>query len=426
MPFALLIAALLAPGAPPPPPIVHLAVVGPGDAVWSLYGHAAMVVNEPKQRLSRARVYNFGITDWNRPNYVRDFLTGRVEFWGGSASFKENLARWKREDRDIVLYPVQLDAGARRRLVARMERDTTEAHKHYIYDTFRDNCATRLRDYLDTFSGGAVFATTGTTRVGRSYRDDVRAAYSGWVGLQLLTEIIPGISLDAERTAWELAYRPAFLGDVLRPVTLADGRALLGDPLVLYNRKGPDPVGGWPHGAQALVGAAAALLLLLAWLVGGRGPRVRGVVLTVWVGGSTFLGVLLVVVAFGTDWPDMKENWLALAFVPVDALMLWTAGRLVVAGRDAGGWARGWIGARAGSTALLVVASLVGAADGPVLPRVLALAGLVLAARCLGEREAPEEVLEKPPSLMRDLPDGPPPASPANRTRGRCGWTFPK
>ena len=108
----LAIALLAAP--PQPPPTVHLAIVGPGDAVWSLYGHAAMVVGKPKQRLRKARVYNFGITDWNRPNYVQDFLTGRVEFWGATAPFAKNLARWKREDRTIELFPVQLDAGATR------------------------------------------------------------------------------------------------------------------------------------------------------------------------------------------------------------------------------------------------------------------------------------------------------------------------
>ncbi len=408
MPLALLITLLAAPGAPAPPPQIHLAVVGPGDPVWSLYGHAAMVVKRPKQRLNKAEVFNFGITDWNRPNYVRDFLTGRVEFWGATAPFKKNLARWKREDRDILLYPVQLDPGARRRLVARMRRDVTEDHKHYVYDTFRDNCSTRIRDYLDTFSGGAVYGAIATESTGRSYRDDVRVAYSGWVGLQLLTELVPGISLDAERTSWELAYRPVFLGDALKPVMLADGRALLGDPLVLNRRTGPSPIGGWPHGAQAVIGGAAAVLLLGAWLIGGCGARLRGIVLAMWVGGSTFLGVLLLVVAFGTDWPDMKENWLALAFIPLDALLIWTAGRLVLARRNAGGWARGWIGLRAGTTLVLVLATLVGATDGPVVPRLLALAGLILAARCLGEREV-EEVPELRPSLLRTLPDGPPP-----------------
>jgi len=379
----LAIALLAAP--PQPPPTVHLAIVGPGDAVWSLYGHAAMVVGKPKQRLRKARVYNFGITDWNRPNYVQDFLTGRVEFWGATAPFAKNLARWKREDRTIELFPVQLDAGARRRLVERMDRDTTDAHKHYVYDTFRDNCATRLRDYLDTYSGGAVYASAGTEPTTSSYRDDVRRAYSGWLGLQLLTELVPGVSLDAPRTPWELAYRPVALGEALQNVVLSSGGTLLGDPVRLHTRKGPDPVGAWPHGAQAVIASAAALLLLLAWWIGARGPRARGVVLAVWAGGSAFLGTLLLVVAFGTAWPDMKENWLALAFLPMDALLWWSAIRLLGSGRRAGRWARGWVAFRLTTTGVLVAVAIVGVSAGPLPPRLLALAGLALAWRCLGE-----------------------------------------
>lgn len=387
---ALAIALFAGAPAEAPPPRIELAVVGPGDAIWSLYGHAGLVVRRPKQKLRKATIYNFGITDWNKPNYVREFLTGRVQFWGGTANFGENLDRWKREDRTVHLYPVQLPSHARRALQTRLDRDVSAAHKHYLYDTFRDNCATRLRDYLDTYSGGAVYAATGVEPTAVSYRDDVRQAYSGWVSLLLLTELVPGISLDAPRTAWELAYRPVFLGEALKSVSLADGRALLGPPRTLNTRAGPDPIGGWTDSAQAIIAGVAALLMFLAWLAPARGPRTRGVMLAVFAGGSAFLGTLLVVVAFGTDWPDMKENWLALAFVPVDALLLWSALRLLVGGGAAGGWARGWVHLRVATTGLLVLTTLVGITAGPLPPRLLALAGVMLALRCLGTRADPE------------------------------------
>jgi hypothetical protein len=177
---------------------------------------------------------------------------------------------------------------------------------------------------------------------------------------------------------------------------LSEGLALLGDPQVLNRRKGGDPIGGWPHSAQGVIAWFAAMLLLGAWWIGGRGPRVRGVMLAGWAAGSAFMGTLLVVVAFGTAWPDMKENWLALAFVPLDAMLIWTALRLLAGGGDARGWARGWLRFRVWTSGLLIAATVIGITVGPLPPRLLALAGVLFAMRCLGKIEDPG-----PPGLFQ-------------------------
>ncbi len=379
-----LIAALLVTPADAADADVYLATVGPGEPVWSLYGHAAIVVRMPKAKMSNARVYNFGITQWPRPNYVRDFLTGRVKYWGARAAFGKNVARWRGEDRDVLLYPLNLDGPAKVALVKRMQRDIQPEHREYTYDTFRENCATRLRDYLDTYTGGAVYAALGEEPTGRSYRDDVRAAYSGALGLLLMTEIVPGESLDAPRTAWEMGYRPVYLGESLREVTLPDGRPLTGEPEVFHTRAGPPTTEGWPHLGQAALLALAGLVALLGWWLGGQGARLRGVGLALASAVSTLLGVVLLGVALITDWPDMQQNWLVLCFVPLDLLLWWSAGRLLWSGRAAGGVARAWLGARGAVVLVVLLAGVLGIVAGPLPPRVLALAGIWLGWRCLG------------------------------------------
>lgn len=355
---------------------VELLVFSPGDDVFGRYGHAALRVIGPG---SADRVFNFGITDWTKPNYIRDFLTGRVRFWGNVKPWERARKSYVKWDRTIVRYPLELTRDEVDGLVARMEHDVLPEHREYVYDTFRDNCATRLRDYLDTATGGAVRRSLADDPPGPSYREDVRVAFAAYPGLLLLTEIIPGLPLDAPRSTWERMYRPAVLGDAIARVQVTRGgvtRPLTAGPIVDRQRDGPEPLTGWPNLGQAIIGAAAALLLGWVAAVRGRPARARATVALVLWAPAVALSLLLTVVAVGTIWPDMQQNWLLLALPPTDLALL-PALRAVRAGRPPrfAGAVRVYLVFRAASSlALAGLAPVVDLFAGPLPPRLLALA----------------------------------------------------
>ena len=125
---------------PRQPRALELLVFGLDDDVFSRYGHVAVRVIEPD---GRDRVFNFGVTSFNRPGYVAEFLEGRVKFWGKESSWARTLDGYKKADRDIVRHSLRLTPTQANALVARMEHDVLPEHREYIYDTFRENCATR-------------------------------------------------------------------------------------------------------------------------------------------------------------------------------------------------------------------------------------------------------------------------------------------
>lgn len=371
-----------------PAPQVEVVIVGPSDASYSLFGHAAMrVVDSPDDDPSDARLFNFGITNFKRPDYVTDFLGGRVEFWGKIERWGTVLERWKTSDRTVVRYPVLLPDVALQQLVARMERDTTPEHRNFIYDTFRENCATRLRDYLDTYSRGAVHAATAGQPSGRAFRQDVRQAYGNHTAILLGSEFAPGVTIDQPRDIWEMMYRPEGLGDGLKQVQF-DGHALLGPGIVEHQRTGGDPLDGSPHHAQIIILIIALLFGVLGWFVHGRGARIRGGTLAGVSLLSTGLGILLIWIATMTDWPEMQRNPLIFAVIPLDILLLWPATRLFLHGET--GYAtiaRVYLKTRLVVGLLLVALTPVLAIiEGPLPARVLAVSWVWVALRCLDER----------------------------------------
>lgn len=371
-----------------PAPQVEVVIVGPSQTSYSLFGHAAMrVVDSPADDPADARVFNFGITNFNRPNYVRDFLGGRVEFWGRIERWGTVLERWKESDRTVIRYPVLLPEAALAQLVARMERDTTPEHRDFVYDTFRENCATRLRDYLDTYSQGAVHAATARTPSGRAFRQDVRQAYGNWTAILLGSEFIAGVELDRPRTVWEMMYRPEGLGEGLKTVQAA-GHALLGPGVVEHTRASGDPLDGSPHHAQIILLVVALLFGVLGLFLQGRGPKLRGAVLAGVSLMTTGLGILLIWVAMMSDWPEMQRNPLVFALVPLDLLLLWPAGRLFLRGETgAAPIARTYLKARLVVGLILVALTpVLDLVAGPIPPRVLAVSWIWVALRCLDRR----------------------------------------
>ncbi len=372
----------------PPPPQISLIIIGPGEDIHSLYGHAVLAVRQPGETQERAQTYNFGVTDFE--GSLKRFVMGRAEFRGTVAPYGELLADWRGQDRDVVRYPLNLSPKAARRLAARAQHDVRPEHTHYVYDPFRANCAIKLRDLIDTYAGGAVYGALGNAPIGRSFRDDVRAAYANHPSLLFLSEVLPGVSLDTARTQWELGYLPAHLERGLLAVNLEDGLSLLGAPVVDHSRVGPDPRDGWPHTAQTLLALFALLLGLLAFYAPRLGARARGYILSALVLAYSVLGVLLLVLHATTDWPDMRVNWLLAVVLPLDAFLFWPALRLALRAQAPGRKTRRYLIFRMGLTGLVVILTPLVLA-GPWAPKWVAMAGLIAAWRLLGESEKKAE-----------------------------------
>ncbi|MCA9527958.1 MAG: DUF4105 domain-containing protein [Myxococcales bacterium] len=370
-------------------PALELVIIGPGDDEYTLFGHAAMRVIDDADHPEAARVFNFGITDFENKSLAGDFIGGRVEFWGAAGGYAAMAAGWKREDRTVTRYPVLLPDGARRRLVARMERDVTPAHRRYIYDTFRENCGTRLRDYLDTYSGGGLRAAIGTTPGTRTFRDDARQAYSKRTALLMVTELMAGVDTDRPRSPWELTYRPEYMAERLAEVRL-DAGPLLGTPTVEHQRQGPDPRDGMPNHGQVLWLAIAALLALLGWWLPDRGPRARAGVLLGVILFSTLIGTVMLWLGLSTSWAELQRNPAIFVFIPLDAALLWTAGRLMWTGETGPATvARLWLRGRLVVGLLLAALTpVVGALHGPLPPRLLGIALAFVALRALGRPQS--------------------------------------
>lgn len=301
---------------------IELLTIGEGPDLYARFGHAAIRVGDT--------VYNYGYTDFANTQLFFDFIRGRALFWGERDNYDATIALYSDSDRTIARQPLNLSPEQRRRLL----RVLGDVDRRYVYHHFEDNCATRLRDVLDSALGGKL----GTTLRGRpapllaqmkpplTFRSFARRGFAGQIGVLTAIALFVGRRVDRRMDAWQAGFLPELLQATLQEMTIG-GRKLLGKATIAYQRRGPAPGGGASPdaGVTLLWWISAALLVSLILslvLLRRRNFRSAATILFTCALLQFLLGSILWLLAIIASVPELARNEWALLFWPTDLLLV--------------------------------------------------------------------------------------------------------
>lgn len=332
-------------------PAIDVYTFGPGDDIFSHFGHSAICVQEGTDD----RCYNFGTADFDTPlPLTRDFIRGRASFWVSVVQREPMLAYYRQSDRTTWRQRLPLDGNEARALAHDLRTVSSGASRYYLYHHYFDNCTTRIRDAVDRATDGRLKARGGGS--GPTFRDYTRRGFAEQPALLLLTALILGRGADRPTTTWETMFLPAEL------------MAALEVPAVeAYTRRGPLPPREAPPIEWAFAGLGAVLAGAL-WVAERRGRRAGRAVVGLILG---LLALLPWALALASAFPELRYNEVLLVLWPTDLA-------LPFLGAPA---ARRYAVVRSTGLALVTAALLMGLALQPLGPLILlaALPLLVLA-----------------------------------------------
>jgi len=331
---------------------VELLTMGAGDDIFSSFGHAALRVRGPRRDI----VYNFGYTRF-APRLLLDFIRGEARFWGAKESYRAIVGEYASLDRSVYRQPLRLSPAQHRRLARLLDGALDHLRSTYVYDHFRDNCATRLRDVIDRATAGAVRRQLAGRSTGTTYRQLAREGFAGSWPLLLATETFLGRPGDHVVDRWEAGFLPRLLAADLRRVVVA-GQQLAPPPELVHRRRAPPAARGDPRTGVHLLWLSGLLLLALG-AASALALRARRRLLA--AAPLALLGAILTFVALPiwgavllADLPELCHNELALLFWPTDALLFVLAARARRARFAAGPLLKAYLSCRA-STPLLAL-----------------------------------------------------------------------
>jgi len=304
---------------------VFLVTMGPGSAVWELFGHNALMVEDV--RTGERVAYNWGLFDFEDENFYSNFIRGEMLYWMAPFEADAMIASYARAGRAVYSQELNLTAVQRARLRDFMEWNALPENRYYLYDYYLDNCSTRVRDAIDGALNGTLRVTLDTEPTGTTYRWHSRR----------LTQVQPltyaGIEVglasptDQPISAWAESFLPMQLREHVRNVQVTDagGRPeplVLSEQVLFEGTAPPEPEAPptwWPYFLLAGV-ALAAIIVMLARATKSGSTAAQGWLVGVGVAWSLvagIVGVLVLFLWFGTAHSATNANWNVLQFNPI-------------------------------------------------------------------------------------------------------------
>lgn len=221
---------------------IYLLTCGPGTETYSVYGHSAMRVVIPARKSDT--VYNWGVFDFNTPNFVWKFAKGRLNYSLGVYSYETFLRDYFMEQRWVVSQKINLEPEEIERLFVLLTENLKPENITYRYDFLYDNCSTRIRDILEkTVGSDLLYPPDKPRREMQTFRDLVGVYEKGYPWTKLGIDLLLGSPVDRKASIRDRMFLPIEMQIGLSASLVkrfAKMVPLLQDPVVILDFESPE------------------------------------------------------------------------------------------------------------------------------------------------------------------------------------------
>ncbi len=309
-------------------PEAYLVTYGPGEIYWQKFGHNAIWLREPG---GLDHTFNYGFFDFEQESFLRRFVQGRMLYFAAAIEAEREFAQYASEGREIRIQRLDLDPDAYARLREHLVANVQPENREYLYDYYRDNCSTRIRDALDLALQGDLGDQFKTRPARQNYRSHTRRSTQSDRDFYLGLTAGLGMPVDRSISRWEEQFLPVELAESVAVARLASG-----EPLVIEDRvllaglvAGPPPLPGrtWPFYLAVSLG-----LLIMTGTIArlAYAPFANGLA-RFWLLLSGTLGLALLAVWAFTDHFMAYPNLNLLLFQPLAVLGIFSRCRRLLA-----------------------------------------------------------------------------------------------
>lgn len=188
---------------------VSIVTAGPGTELYEAFGHSAIRIKDPVLNLDL--IYNYGMFDFNAPNFYTNFAKGKLIYSLARYDFKYFIASYKRDKRWLKQQVLDLTQEEKQKYFKFLENNANPQNANYLYDPYYDNCATKLRDITSSILGDKVVFKNDSLEKNLTLRElmDKEIYWNTWGSFGI--NLIAGTKLDKKATSLEYMYLPDYV-----------------------------------------------------------------------------------------------------------------------------------------------------------------------------------------------------------------------
>ena len=193
---------------------------GPGQELYSTFGHSAIRVHDIRNKLDR--VYNYGTFNFNTPNFYLKFTQGKLLYELRAYDFGLFLQSYFREKRWVKGQVLELTLPEKQAVFNFLENNARPENRAYHYDFFYDNCSTRIYDVFERTLGNKLVFDNHFEEEGLTHRQLIQRYLGDLPWSDFGIDLALGSVIDRKADSKEYMFLPDYVLKALDKVTIAE------------------------------------------------------------------------------------------------------------------------------------------------------------------------------------------------------------
>ena len=184
---------------------ISLLTCGPGEEVWSYYGHSALRIQD-KAHGSDVAV-NWGMFSFRQGYFILRFVFGLTDYQIGIYPMTDFMAEYSAEGRWVRQQRLHLSREEKLKVLHAIEENAQPENRTYRYNFFFDNCTTRAREMVITNIG---YCNTNfkDTDAQATYRKEIHKLNGNHRWARFGNDLLLGYQSDRDLTQREWEFLP--------------------------------------------------------------------------------------------------------------------------------------------------------------------------------------------------------------------------
>ena len=284
-----------------------------GSELYSTFGHSALRVVDSAR--NQDIVFNFGLFDFNTPNFYLKFTQGKLNYMLGVQYTQDFIEAYKLDRRAVYEQILDLTDEEELLIVDRLMYLYQPQFRNYLYSFLFKNCTTELRDLL--YDKLKIDKASLEEMTGITHRELINVYVGNMKWTKVGINLLLGSSLDRDVTIYETMFLPDNLMDKLGEAKNDRGK-IVKETIVLNDVK-RDPKEGRTFFLLSPIFVFSLLLLLV---IVSFFTEKLAFVDKLLLGVLSLFGVVLPVIVIITDHVELLGNYNLFWCNPVYLIVL--------------------------------------------------------------------------------------------------------
>jgi len=198
--------------------VISVLTCDPGDELYSKFGHSAFRIQDFTNHYDV--VYNYGVFDFNKPNFYTNFAKGKLYYRLDRAPYNYFYKQYQNENRAVKKQVLNLTITQKNKLIAYLENNAKPENATYQYDFFYNNCATKIRSILDEVFPNEIIFNDDHITTSYTMRDLINnnVPHNSWANVGI--NIALGSVIDVKATTNEYQFLPKYIFEAFNNATI--------------------------------------------------------------------------------------------------------------------------------------------------------------------------------------------------------------